>query len=111
MEKDKLAHLHLILDSTRKIKQYISGMDFSAFLLDEKTQSAVIMQLHVVGELSKNMPEEIKLEIDLPWKKISGMRDIVAHDYFKLDLESVWKTATEDILEAESKIRSYLDDR
>ena len=108
MEKDNLAYLHLIVDSIEKIKNFISGMDYSNFSGDSKTQSAVIMQLQVIGEVSKKVSDDIKTEIDIPWKQIIGMRDMVSHDYFSLDVEAIWKTATESILDAEEKIRKYL---
>jgi len=108
MEKDNLAHLKLILDSARKIKEYIGGIDFDGFSKDSKTQSAVIMQLHVIGELVKKIPEEIRSKSDLPWKKMAGMRDIISHEYFGLDLEQVWKTAVEDVPEMNKQIGKFL---
>ena len=108
MEKDNFAYLKLILDSVRKIKEYISGMNFVKFTKDGKTQSAVTMQLQIIRELVKKIPEEIKLNIALPWKEMAGMRDMVSHDYFSLDLETIWNTATKDVPEVESKISEFL---
>jgi len=62
-------------------------MDLGHFLVDEKTQSAVIMQLIVIGELVKKLPESVKTQIDLPWKPIAGFRDLAVHEYFELELE------------------------
>jgi len=109
MEKDNLAYLHLILDATRKIQEYLGQMEFNDFLSDGKTQSAVIMQIQVIGELSKKIPEEIKSKIDVPWKEIAGLRDMVSHDYFSLDVEAIWNTATKDATELEEKIKKYLE--
>src|SRR3989344_183604 len=83
-------------------------MKFSDFENDRKTQSSVIMQLQVIGELVKKIPEDIKSSINLPWKKMAGMRDMVAHDYFSLDLEAVWNTVTKDIPELAKDINKYL---
>lgn len=109
MEKDKLAHLKLILDSARKIKEYIGSVGFNDFINDGKTQSAVIMQLHVIGELVKKVPEEIKSKSNLPWKQMIGMRDMISHEYFGLDLEQIWKTSTEDVLELENEIKKFIN--
>jgi len=109
MNKDKTAYLHLMMDSFRKIKDYIKDMSFDDFSGDSKTQSAVIMQLQVIGELSKRMPEEIKTEIEIPWKKISGMRDMVSHDYFNLDIKAVWDTVIKNVPEAELEVSNYLN--
>jgi uncharacterized protein with HEPN domain len=67
------------------------------------------MQLQVIGELSKRMPEEIKTEIEIPWKKISGMRDMVSHDYFNLDIKAVWDTVIKNVPEAELEVSNYLN--
>jgi uncharacterized protein with HEPN domain len=107
MEKDNLAYLRLILDAIGKIQEYLGQMSLKDFLLDGKTQSAVIMQIQVIGELSKKIPEEIKLKIDVPWKEIAGLRDMVSHDYFSLDVEAIWNTATKDVAELEEKIKKY----
>lgn len=112
MEKDRFAYLKLMLDASRNIKDFISVagsvMKFPDFENDRKTQSSVIMQLQVIGELVKKIPEDIKSDIKLPWKKMSGMRDMVSHDYFSLDLEAVWNTVTKDIPELAIEINRYL---
>lgn len=108
MEKDNLAYLRLILDSTRKIEEYLGQMNLADFSNDSKTESAVIMQIQIIGELSKKIPEEIKSKIDVPWKEIAGLRDMVSHDYFSLDIEAIWNTATKDVRELEQKTRTYL---
>jgi uncharacterized protein with HEPN domain len=108
MEKDNLAYLRLVLDATRKIEEYLGHMSLNDFLVDSKTESAVIMQIQVIGELSKKVPEEIKSKIDVPWKEIAGLRDMVSHDYFSLDIEAIWNTATGDVQDLEQKIKKYL---
>ena len=109
MEKDNIAYFHLILDATRKIREYLGEINFDNFLADGKTQSAVIMQIQIIGELSKKIPEEMKSEINVPWKEIVGLRDMVSHDYFSLDIEAIWNTATKDVPDLESKIKKYLN--
>jgi|SRR3989344_309711 len=108
MNKDHSAYLKLILDAFPKIKPFTRGVTEASFLTDSKTQSAVIMQLQVVGELVKKVTAPMKKDINIPWKKMAGLRDLVSHDYFKLDLSIIWKTASESIFEAESKITEYL---
>lgn len=108
MKKDNLAYLRLMMDSFGKIKDYIKDMTYKDFLADSKTQSAIIMQLQVIGEVAKKVPEEIKQSIAIPWKQIIGMRDMVSHDYFNLDIKSVWDTAITSVPDAEQKIGEYL---
>lgn len=84
-------------------------MSYKNFSSDSKTQSAVIMQLQVIGELAKKVPDETKQLINIPWKQIAGMRDMVSHDYFNLDVKTVWDTATTSVPDAEQKIKKFLD--
>src|ERR1035441_10665655 len=91
--KDPLAHLALMRDALAKIASFVKDMDLKGFLSDSKTQSAVIMQFQVIGELAKKITDLVKKEIDIPWKDITGLRDMVSHDYFSLDLPILWYTA------------------
>jgi len=86
-----------MLDSVRKIESFMTGIGYVAFLKDEKTQSAVIMQLALIGELAKRLSTEGKSSIGLPWKEIAGFRDRAIHDYFDVDLDIVWNTVQTDI--------------
>jgi|SRR3989344_2330360 len=106
--KDQTAYLRLMLDAFEKIKSFIGDMSCDTFFIDSKTQSAVIMQLQVVGELVKKVDENIKDKISIPWKDMAGLRDMVAHQYFHLDLPSIWTSATEDIAGVEKEIKKYL---
>ncbi len=108
MKKDNSVYLKLIVDAIEKIYSYVNGMCLDDFLNDSKTQSAVIMQLQVIGELSKKVPEDVKEHIRLPWKQISGLRDIISHDYFSLDIELVWNILDSKITEVHDGISVYL---
>jgi uncharacterized protein with HEPN domain len=96
MKVDKL-YLDQILDSIRKIESYTSGYGKGEFIEDEKTQSAVILQLTLIGEISKKISEETKKIINLPWKQIIGFRDRAIHNYFEVNLNIVWDTITDDL--------------
>lgn len=106
--KDDTAYLQLMLDSFAKIKRFTEDMTFEDFSADEKTQSAVIMQLQVIGELAKKVPDNFKKSIDVPWKNMAGLRDLVSHDYFGLDIDIIWHTVKESVPETGKNIRKYL---
>jgi|SRR3989344_2693201 len=86
-----------ILDAIGKIERFAAGMSKEDFLSNEMAQSAVIMQLAIIGELSKHLSEEFKSKVDLPWKQIAGFRDRAVHDYYRLELEFVWLTIQDDL--------------
>ncbi len=96
MKSDKF-YLEQIVDAIRKVESYITDFDKSKFFADEKTQSAVILQLTLIGEISKKLSQETKLKINVPWKDIAGFRDKAIHDYFDVELNVVWDTVENDI--------------
>ena len=110
-EKDKIIvdYLNDILDSIIKIKAFLKDMDYPMFQKDEKTQYAVIRALEIIGEVSKKIPREVKDHYSwLPWRFMAGMRDKLIHDYFGVDIQVVWNTATEDIVQLEEEIKNMV---
>ena len=107
--KDNDTYIDLIIAACKKVNEYISDADEAAFLETSIVQSAVMMQLKVIGEVSKKLSEESKNEIAVPWKLIIGLRDIISHDYFSLNLAIVWEIATIHIPELEKASLSYLE--
>ena len=95
--KDDKVYIQQMLDAVRKIGLFTANMTRASFGADEKTQSAVIMQLMLIGELAKRVSPESKSAIPLPWKEIAGFRDRAIHDYFEIDLSIVWNTVALDL--------------
>jgi uncharacterized protein with HEPN domain len=107
MKKDDNVYIELILDSIRKIESFLEGFNKEKFTKDQKSQSAVILHLTLIGENSKKISEDIKSKIDLQWKEIAGFRDVAIHDYINLKLDVVWDTITKNIPELKSKLLKY----
>lgn len=96
MKSDNV-YLEQIIEAIDKIKSFTQGYDYAKFSSDQKTQSAVIMQLALIGEMAKKVSKDTQSKIELPWKDIAGFRDRAIHDYYRVDLSVVWKTLEEDI--------------
>jgi uncharacterized protein with HEPN domain len=80
-----------ILENMRLIETLIEGMDFEAFVKDKRTHNAVIRCIEVIGEATKNIPNDVRLKYSsIPWKNMAGMRDVVIHFYMGVDFEIVW---------------------
>ena len=106
--KDSNAYIDLIIAACKKISEFIAGLDEPAFLKQSMAQSAVIMQMQVIGEMTKKLDEKTKNEIDAPWKMIIGLRNIISHDYFLLELGTIWNIASQNIPDLEAKLHAYL---
>ena len=87
-----------IIEAINKIERYTDGIDFVIWQNDEKTVDAVIRNIEVIGEASSHLPIEVQEQYeDVPWGMMKGIRNILAHEYFGIDLEIVWKTVKEDL--------------
>lgn len=80
-----------ILESIDLIENYVEGMSFEDFHSDRKTIDAVVRNLEIIGEASRNIPEDVRSEYpDIDWKGIIGLRNRIAHEYFGVDISIIW---------------------
>ncbi len=81
-----------IIDAIKSIFAFIKGMDYKEFHSDDKTQSAVIRKMEVIGEAVKGLPSEMRDAHDeIPWSYMAKMRDKLIHGYFGVDSEIIWE--------------------
>lgn len=106
--KDETVYLRQILESVSKISDFVSGLNKEQFFADAKTQSAVILQLMLIGEIAKKVSAKTKENIELPWKDIAGFRDQAIHNYFDVDLAVVWNTTTTDLPILKERLEKFL---
>ena len=96
--RDPRLYIDDILEATRKIEKYVKGLTFEELKENSLVVDGVVRNLEIIGEAAKNIPAAVKQEYpDIEWKKISGLRDVLAHEYFGVDLEVVWNIVTEKI--------------
>jgi len=96
--RDYLEHIELAIE---RIGRYVAGLEQASFLSSEEKQDAVIRNIEIVGEAAQSIrrrhPEFAARHPEIPWGGIYGMRNAVAHGYFTVDLDVVWKAVCEDL--------------
>ncbi len=98
MNRDYLDYVQDIIEAITDIERFIEGISLDSFLSDKKTTYAVVRSLEIIGEAAKKVPENIKKKYpQIPWKKMSGMRDKLIHEYFGIDQDMVWKVINEEL--------------
>ncbi|MDP3028281.1 MAG: DUF86 domain-containing protein [Deltaproteobacteria bacterium] len=110
--RDYKLYLKDILEAMASIEAFVEGMDFEAFRADDKTSSAVIRKLEILGEAAKKIPDEIRLSYpQVPWKEMAGMRDRLIHFYAGVDYPLVWRTIKERLPEVRLHIQKIIEER
>lgn len=91
MSRDWELFLEDIEECCQRIIRYKAGMDIVVFCKDEKTYDAVVRNLEIIGEAAKNIPDGFRsLTPEVDWRKVAGLRDILAHAYFGIDDDILW---------------------
>lgn len=99
MWRDAVSLLDM-LKAARKVVEYATGLDESSFMASSRDQDAILRQLTIVGEAAKRVSEEFRISHpEVPWRRVAGFRDVVVHDYFKVDIEEVWRIVQGDVPE------------
>ncbi len=108
-KRDPTLFLYDILECIEKIQKYVSGMTYEDFENDERTVDAVLRNLEIIGEAARNIPSEFRVKYpDIPWRRIVGLRNVVIHEYFGVDLENIWEIVKNDLPDLKQKIKTLL---
>ena len=108
MEADQTGRLRDILTAARLIASYVAGTSEAEFLVDTQKQDAVIRRIEIIGEATVHLSDVTRREVPaLPFRKMRGMRNIVAHDYANVDLSIVWQVATIHLPEVSTVLEEY----
>jgi uncharacterized protein with HEPN domain len=105
-ERSSVLLLYDILQSIEKIDAFTRDISFEELMTDERTKDAILRNLQVIGEASKNLPESIiSLHPEVDWSGLAGVRDIVTHRYFRVDWHLLWASIHEELPPLNEQIR------
>ncbi len=98
MSRIYIDYLHDMLENAVRARQFAEGLDFEAFNKDEKTVYAVIRAVEIIGEATRNIPEDTRNKYpQIPWRDAADMRNKLVHRYFGINIEVIWHTLNEDL--------------
>jgi uncharacterized protein with HEPN domain len=111
LKRDARLYINDIIDSIQKILEYSQDLTEDEFLASSQIQDAIIRRLEIMGEAVKHIPQTLRKKYpEVPWKNIVGMRDVLIHAYFGVNLKRTWKVVKEDIHSLRAEIISIRDD-
>lgn len=87
-----------ILQAIERATRFVADMSYDAFVEDERTNFATVRALEIIGEATKRLPPEARnLDPEMPWSDMARMRDLIIHQYDRVDLAVVWDTIHRDL--------------
>lgn len=109
-DREILLLLEDMMDAAQKILSYTSGMNFDDFTNDDKTIDAVVRNFEIIGEASNRVPDNFKSDHpEIEWRRMTGLRNRIIHEYFGINYEMVWKIKEENIPELVELIQQAID--
>ncbi|MGE5264929.1 MAG: DUF86 domain-containing protein [Acidobacteriota bacterium] len=109
MSRDYRLYLDDIESSAEKILEYTRGSSFDEFTRDNKTFDAVVLNLEIIGEAAKHVPDSIRARYPaVDWRRIGGLRDVIAHGYFGLNETVLWDLVQNQVPTLLEQIRQIL---
>ncbi len=105
---DKIRLQH-ILNAINEIESYLIKADFDSFISNSMMRFACVKQLEIIGEASNHISNLTKGKFtEIEWKQITGLRNVLIHEYFGIDAKLVWQILNADIPILKTKIESIL---
>jgi len=98
-----------MLESLEKIERYTTGLTFERFAWDDRTVDAVVRNLEIIGEAAQQIPSEVRERYpEVPWRRVIGLRNVVVHEYFAVDVEIVWTVVRQSLPELKEALRRMM---
>jgi uncharacterized protein with HEPN domain len=112
VSRDEALYIEDMVQACEKVVRFTAGLEYDAFVKDERTYDAVLRNLEVIGEAAKRVPPSVRERMpNVPWRAICGFRDVLAHGYFALDDGIIWNAVQNEIPKLLEVVREHLKSR
>ncbi len=111
MPRDYRAYLEDIIEAAVAARDFVAGMSKAELANDRRTHDAVVRNLEVIGEAAKKLPAQTRRDHpEVEWEKMAGLRGILVHDYFGIDIDIVWDVVQGKLPTLIEQVRSILNE-
>ncbi len=111
MPRDSRLYLEDMQQALERITRYLQRQTFDTFEQNELLVDGIVRNLELLGEAAKHVPQDIRSNHpSVPWTKIAGLRDILTHQYFAVDLQIIWDVVTNQVPTLRNAIRVMLEE-
>ena len=98
IKREFILYLEDMILSMQRIEEYLGDLDFKKFKMTYIVVDAVVRNFEIIGEASKKIPTDIQEKYpEIPWRKMYGLRNLIAHEYFGIDYEMIWEIAKNNL--------------
>jgi len=109
VSRDAQLYIADVVAAGEAILRYTDHVTFQAFAANDEKRAAVERQLFIIGEAAARLPDEWKQRLpDVPWRKLVGLRNLLAHGYWVIDAEELWDVARNKVPEFLAALRPLL---
>jgi uncharacterized protein with HEPN domain len=110
IKREFILYLEDMFLSMQRIEEYLGDLDFRKFKMTYMAVDAIIRNFEIIGEASKNIPTEIQEKYpEIPWRKMYGLSNLIAHEYFGIDYEMIWEIAKNNLPQNRNDLATIIE--